>query len=254
MIKMTEQSRDAAIDVREIPPIGHAEAMGLAEAECQRMLDLVRRLEGVDWTRPTDCTDWSVKDIVVHQLGEAAAVGSIREMVHQLRAARRLPKTMTTVDRLNAVHVEERRHLSADQLPELLAPALRRALRARRRAPGLIRKIRMNADNFGRVSFGYLYDIVLTRDSFIHRVDITRATGKWMTVTADHEGRLVADIARDWAEHHGAGFTLRLSGPAGGVYRGNAGGEDIELDAIEFCRILSGRAPGNGLLKTAVMF
>lgn len=254
MIKMTEQRLDAVIDIRDIPPLGHTEAMRLAERECERMLDLVRRLEDTDWSLPTDCTEWSVKDIVVHQLGEAAAVGSIREMVHQMRAARRLPKTMITVDRLNAVHVAERRHLSANELPELLAPALRRALRARRRIPALIRKIRFSADNFGRVSFGYMNDIVVTRDSFIHRVDITRATGKPMTVTADHEGRLVADIVRDWAEHHGGGFTLRLTGPAGGVYRGNAGGQEIELDAIEFCRILSGRAPGDGLLKTAVMF
>ncbi len=254
MIKMAEQSRDAVIDIRDIPLIGHAEAMRLAERECERMLDLVRRLEDTDWSRPTDCTEWSVKDIVVHQLGEAAAVGSIREMVHQLRATRRLPKTMTTVDRLNAVHVEERRHLSTDQLPDLLAPALRRALRARRRAPALIRKIRFAADNFGRVSFGYISDIVLTRDSFVHRVDITRATHKPMTVTADHEGRLIADIVRDWAEHHGRGFMLRLTGPAGGVYRGNSGGEDIDLDALEFCRILSGRAPGVGLLKKQLMF
>ncbi len=254
MIQATERSRDAAIDLRDIPAIGHREAMRLAETECERMLDLVRRLEGPDWSRPTDCTEWSVKEIVVHQLGEAAAIGSIREMVHQMRAARRLPKTMAKVDRLNAVHVSERRHLSTDQLPELLAPALRRALRARRRAPALIRKIRFSADNFGRVSFGYMSDIVVTRDSFVHRVDITRATGKPMAVTADHEGRLIADVARDWAAHHGSAFTLRLSGPAGGVYRSGSGGEDIELDALEFCRILSGRAPGNGLLTTAVPF
>ena len=254
MIQMAERSLDAAIDVRHIPAIGHSEAMRLAETESEHMLDLVRRLEDTDWSQPTDCTEWSVKDIVVHQLGEAAAIGSIREMVHQLRAARRLPKTMARVDRLNAVHVRERRHLSTDQLVELLAPALRRALRARRRAPALIRKIRFSADNFGWVSFGYMNDVVVTRDSFIHRVDINRATGKPMTVTAAHEGRLAADVVRDWAAHHVSAFTLRLSGPAGGVYRSGSGGEDIELDAVEFCRILSGRAPGKGLLTTQVPF
>jgi hypothetical protein len=195
-----------------------------------------------------------VKDIVVHQLGEAAAIGSIREMVHQMRAARQLPKTMARVDRLNAVHVSERRHLSTDQLPELLAPALRRALRARRRAPVLIRKIRLSADSFGRVSFGYLNDIVVTRDSFVHRLDISRATGKSMVVTPDHEGRLVADVVRDWTARHGAGFTLRLTGPAGGMYRAGSGGEEIASDGIQFCRILSGRAPGDGLLTTQVPF
>jgi uncharacterized protein (TIGR03083 family) len=254
MIQMTERSRDAAIDVREIPPIGHAEAMRLAETESERMLDLVRLLEDDDWSRPTDCTEWSVKDIVVHQLGEAAAIGSIREMVHQMRAARGLPKTMARVDRLNAVHVSERRHLSTNQLLELLAPALRRALRARRRAPALIRKIRFSADNFGRVSFGYMSDIVVTRDSFVHRVDITRATGKLMVVTTDHEGRIIADVVRDWAAHHGASFTLRLTGPAGGTYRAGSGGEEMVLDGIEFCRILSGRDRGGGLLTTQVPF
>ncbi len=254
MIQMTERSNEVAIDIRDIPPIGHPEAMRLAETECDRMLDLVRQLEDNDWSRPTDCTEWSVKDIVVHQLGEAAAIGSIREMVHQMRAAGRLPKTMARVDRLNAVHVSERRHLSTSQLPKLLAPALGRALRARRRAPALIRKVRFSADNFGRVSFGYLSDIVVTRDSFVHRVDITRAAGKPMVVTGDHEGRIVADVVRDWAAHHAADFTLRLTGPAGGTYRAGSGGQEIALDGIQFCRILSGRDAGDGLLKTQVPF
>jgi uncharacterized protein (TIGR03083 family) len=254
MIQMTERSNEVAIDIRDIPPIGHSEAMRLAETECERMLDLVRQLHGTDWSRPTDCTEWSVKDVVVHQLGEAAAIGSIREMVHQMRAARQLPKTMARVDRLNSVHVRERQYLSTDQVPGLLAAALRRALRARRRTPALIRKIRFSADNFGRVSFGYLSDVVVTRDSFVHRVDITRATGKLLVVTGDHEGRIVADVVRDWAAHHGTGFSLRLTGPAGGTYRAGSGGEEIALDGIQFCRILSGRAAGDGLLATQVPF
>ena len=254
MIQMTDRSGDTAINTRDIPVIGHQEAMRLAETECERMLDLVRRLDHSDWSRPTDCTEWSVKDIVIHQLGEAAAVGSIREMVHQMRAARLLPKTLARVDRLNAVHVRERRYLSPEQLLQLLPQAFRRALRARRRAPALIRKIRLSADSFGRVSFGYLNDVVVTRDSLIHRVDIIRATGKPMVVTADHEGRIVADVVRDWAAHHGQAFSLRLSGPASGKYRAGSGGEEIALDALEFCRILSGRAPGERLLKTQVMF
>jgi uncharacterized protein (TIGR03083 family) len=254
MLKLTDRSRDAAIDTRDIPLIGHQEAMQLAEAECGRFLELVHQLDDDDWRQPTDCTEWSVKDIVVHQLGVAAAVGSIREMVHQMRAARRLPKTMARVDRLNAVHVKERRHLSTDQLTELLAPALRRALRARRRAPALIRKLRFSEETFGRVSFGYLNDIVVTRDSLIHRVDIARATGKPMMLTADHEGRVIADVVRDWAAHHGQAFTLWLSDPAGGTYQAGSGGREIAVDALEFCRILSGRAPGDGLLKTQVMF
>jgi hypothetical protein len=73
-------------------------------------------------------------------------------------------------------------------------------------------------------------------------------------VTGDHEGRIVADVVRDWAAHHGAGFTLRLTGPAGGTYRAGPGGGLIALDEIQFCRILSGRDPGDGLLMTQVPF
>lgn len=253
MIQMTERN-SAAIDLRDIPPIRHAEAMRLAATECDRFVNLVGRLETDDWVQPTDCTEWSVKDIVIHQLGEAAAIGSIREMVHQMRAARTLPKTMARVDRLNAVHVRERRHLSTNQLPELLARTLQRALRARRRIPALLRKIRFSDESFGRVSFGDLSDLVVTRDSLIHRLDITRATGKPMEVTAEHEGRIVAGVVREWAARHGAAFSLRLTGPAGGLYQRGTGGEDFELDALQFCRILSGRARGNGLLTTQVMF
>jgi hypothetical protein len=73
-------------------------------------------------------------------------------------------------------------------------------------------------------------------------------------VTSDHEGRIVADVVRDWAAHHGDTFTLRLTGPAGGTYRAGSGGNETVLDGIQFCRILSGRDPGDGLLMTQVPF
>ena len=41
--------------------------------------------------------------------------------------------------------------------------------------------------------------------------------------------------------------------PAGDTFT-NGGGEDITLDAVEFCRIHSGRATGAGLLTQEVPF
>jgi hypothetical protein len=73
-------------------------------------------------------------------------------------------------------------------------------------------------------------------------------------LTAEHDGRLVTDVVSEWARRHGQPFTLTLTGDAGGVYVAGAGGEHIELDAVEFCRILSGRARGTGLLTTEVPF
>ena len=73
---------------------------------------------------------------------------------------------------------------------------------------------------------------------------------------ADHDGRLVGAIVHDWAIGHGQPYDLVLDGPAGGAFRGGEGGEPLELDPVEFCRIVSGRHivdPG-GLLATEVLF
>jgi hypothetical protein len=92
----------------------------------------------------------------------------------------------------------------------------------------------------------------------MHRADICRATGRTMALTADHDGRLVADVVAEWARRHGVAFTLSLDGPAGGTYRANGEpGETLDVDAVEFCRIISGRGdPGarRGLLATRVPF
>jgi hypothetical protein len=49
-------------------------------------------------------------------------------------------------------------------------------------------------------------------------------------------------------------FTLELAGAAGGTFARGAGGETISIDAVEFCRILSGRATATGLLAQEVPF
>jgi len=96
--------------------------------------------------------------------------------------------------------------------------------------------------------------VMFTRDVWMHRVDLCRATGQPMVLTPDHDGRIVADVVADWARRHGQPFTLRLDGPAGGSFAAGGGGPDMRLDAVEFCRILSGRGTGDGLLATFVPF
>jgi hypothetical protein len=75
-----------------------------------------------------------------------------------------------------------------------------------------------------------------------------------MQLTPEHDGRLVADVVADWARRHGQPFTLRLDGPAGGSFTAGPGGPEIRLDAVQFCRILSGRDAADGLLATRVPF
>ncbi len=54
---------------------------------------------------------------------------------------------------------------------------------------------------------------------------------------------IVADVVSEWADRHGKDFTLHLTGPADGTWTAGSGGPHIELDAVVFCRVISGR-PG----------
>jgi hypothetical protein len=99
-----------------------------------------------------------------------------------------------------------------------------------------------------------LVDTILTRDPWMHRIDISRALQRPYEPTADHDGVLVADIVTEWAGRHGKPCELTLTGAAGGHWSFGAGGEAIELDAIEFVRTVSGRETGDGLLAIAVPF
>jgi hypothetical protein len=103
-------------------------------------------------------------------------------------------------------------------------------------------------------TFGYLIDVILTRDPWMHQVDIARATGRPLHLTADHDAVLVADVVAEWADRHGQAYVLHLTGPAGGRWSAGSGVPDLQLDAVEFCRIVSGRGTGEGLLNTRVPF
>ena len=125
--------------------------------------------------------------------------------------------------------------------------------------PGIIRSRTMSVDMPGvheRWALSYLFDIIFTRDSWMHRVDITRATRHEMMLTPEHDGRIVADVVAEWARRHGKPFRLVLSGPAGGTFTQGSDGDELALDAVEFCRVLAGRDPDahTGLLTQEVPF
>jgi uncharacterized protein (TIGR03083 family) len=242
--------------VADIPEIGHDEAMVLAETEFARTLDLVRELGPEEWRRPTACPLWDVRAMVAHVVGMAEAQASFRQFAHDYRAAsKRSGGPM--IDAMTAAQVRDRVSLTPSQLVEHLAEVAPRAVRARRRTPALLRwAVRMKQDPpfTERWKFGYLVDTIFTRDTWMHRLDLCRATNREMVLTADHDGRLVADVVAEWAHRHEQPCSLLLSGPAGGRWGTNGGANEIEMDALDFCRTLAGRAPGTGLLETPVPF
>jgi len=242
--------------VQDIAPLSRAEAMSLAAAEYDRFLDLLRSLRPEEWRRPTECDAWDVRAMATHLLAEAESHYSLREMAHQMRAYRKA-KSGPMIDAMNALQVRDRADLTPDEIVARFKRAVPRSVRARRRMPGLVRRVRLKVDppfDKERWRLSYLMDVIYTRDTWMHRGDISRATGRDIALTTEHDGRIVADLVAEWARRHGQPFTLTLTGPAGGNYAAGDGGEHIQLDAVEFCRIVSGRAQGTSLLTTAVPF
>lgn len=248
-----------ATRVEAIPPITRDEVQQLATTEYRRVADQLRSLEPDDWTRPTDCPLWDVRAMAGHTAGMQATFTGYRTLMRTMtsatRSARRSGAPM--VDALTARQVSDHADLSNGELIDRIDRIGPLAARWRSTRPEMLRRMPLKEEVGGQAEtwrIGYLLDLILTRDPWMHRVDIARATGREMDLTSDHDGRIIADVVAEWARRHGSPFTLALSGRAGGTYVSRDGGDVISMDAVEFCRILSGRATGTGLLAQEVPF
>jgi uncharacterized protein (TIGR03083 family) len=240
----------------EIAPIGRDESFALTQVAIARELEVLNDLTADEWTRPTVCTAWDVRQIVLHQIASAVAMMKPLEGLAQMRAGKKLEKSegLAMIDGFMQAGERRYQHLSAEAALEELTALLPRYAKHRRRYPQPLRSlVRMPAPG-GSVTVGYLYDRVINRDHFMHRLDICDATGRTPVVTADHDGRIVEDVVQDWAARHGQPFEVTLTGPAGGSWTQGQGGQHIEMDALDFARVLSGRGTGEGLLATQVLF
>jgi uncharacterized protein (TIGR03083 family) len=234
-------------------------AMRLAADEYARFVEVLRSLSAEDFGRPTACAAWDVHAMACHVLGMAELAASPLEQVRQMVAARR--RGGLFIDALTAVQVDKHMQRSSSDVVQRLDVATRRAAKGRARTPSLIRRARMGnqpIDDRGAQmeawTVGYLTDVILTRDTWIHRSDVALATERPMLLTAAHDGAIVADVVGEWASRHGLPCTLTLTGPAGGSWTWGDGGPSLQLDAVRFCRVLSGREPGDGLMGTRVPF
>ncbi len=243
--------------VSELAP---AVARRIAATEYDRVVATFERLAPDDWGRPTDCTDWDVRAMAGHMVGMAQMASSLRETMRQQLASKRRVRRDggATVDAMTALQVEEHAGLDTSVLLERLRAHAPRAVRFRFGVPALMRNRPIEPQTVGGVqeywTLDYMLGTILTRDPFMHRIDIARATGVLVPPTAEHEGVIVDDVVREWAGRHGVACSLELTGPAGGRWEFGEGGEQITEDALEFCRAISGRRSAPGLLATEVPF
>lgn len=236
----------------------------LATAAYDQLLALLEELGPEEWNAPTECPGWTVADMVGHLIGAAKAYGSVREQLRQQRWGFRHRREYdgNPLDAVNALQVADHRELSPAERVTVLREVAGPSVRFRMRVPSALRRISGPVDPGGstapgmpeRDTLGHLVDAIITRDVWMHRVDIARATGRELVLAPWPDGRVVADVVAEWAGRHGQSFELTLTGPAGGTFGRGVAGERIELDAVEFCRVLAGRADGDGLLGVRVLF
>ena len=240
--------------------LGHTVAMQLALTEYARCLDLLRSLSPQSWTASTECPAWDVRQMACHMLGMMEMAASVPEAIRQQRKAARVGSD--PLDALTQLQVDERADWTPAMIIDRWAARAPKAARARRRTPALLRRLplsqpqRVNGATEGW-TIGFLLDVIMTRDPWMHRLDIAAATGADPVLSPDHDGVLIADVVAEWADRHGKDFTLTLTGSAGGHWSVGDNGPTLQLDAIDFCRILAGR-PGSvsihDLMSTEVPF
>lgn len=238
--------------VEAITPITRrTDAREVALAAYDRLLTLLGSLPDEAWETPTECEPWDVSAMVGHLIGAARSNASLRELARQQRIGMRRAAGHdgNALDAVNDLQVREQAELSTSERIDTLRALVPAAVRGRLRLPGALRRVTVPLDAGGstapgmpgRLSLGHLNDVVYSRDVWLHTIDIARATGARYEPVAEVDGRIVADVVREWAARHDEPFTLQLTGPAGGSFRQGHGGPTLQLDAVGFCRVLSGR-------------
>lgn len=237
-------------NAKSLPKLTHAEATRLANDELEGMMALLDDLTEQEWKLPTVCTEWNVTQMVAHLAGAFAGYASWGQMKRQFLTN---PYSKTATAKVHAIsqcQVEDRDGVSPEALLAELREVGPRAIRVRNRLPWALRVMPVPlGEPLGFAPVGLLTDLIYTRDTWMHRLDISRAAGRDMKLTAAHDGRIVDLVMRDLAKTlHGRmgnrNIRVELTGPAGGSFdfgSGSAPSATIRLDALDFNWLASGR-------------
>jgi len=245
----------ATINAGEIPPIAPGRVAEVAAAELEASIALLEDLDERDWAQPTDCAGWTVHDLTAHLAGQYQGLASLGVYLRRHRRAHRRYPALSRLDADNRQQIDDLGGRPGRELVAMLAAIGPKAIRARRRVPGLVRRQRIGwmypeeplADD--RLSYmlddrlSYMLDVLGLRDPWMHRVDLTRATGRPL-VLGDHDrvivAQVIADLGGAW---QGPPVLLELTGPAGGRWMLSQGppAAAVRADTVAYLRALSGR-------------
>lgn len=236
---------DSYVRAADLPRPTPDQAAAVGAAEGRATLAVLRNLHDEDWQRPTDCTEWDVRTVVSHLVGQCEDGIHLRSSLRRQILGRRRHPDRSGVDAHMAVQVDDHRHENGPELVERFAELWPRAVAARRRTLGPLRRMTIPSGIpiMPRFSIGYLFDVIYNRDLWLHRVDLTRAVGQPFT-HHDHERQIVAQVVRDLALGWSAApVHLELTGAAGGSWLIGSGEPTahVRADAVAYLRLLSGR-------------
>ena len=177
--------------------LGWDAAMALAATEYDRVAALLDQLEPAQWAAPTDCPAWDVRAMAGHMLGMAQMVATEAEMERQQVASHEAAAQSGTsaLDALTALQVDQNADLDTADLVRQVRTVGPQAASSRRHTPAEVRDSTMAEmqDPCGGTlepwTFGYLLGIILTRDPFMHRIDIAQGDRRPARALARARGR-----------------------------------------------------------------
>ncbi|MBB5158192.1 maleylpyruvate isomerase family mycothiol-dependent enzyme [Saccharopolyspora phatthalungensis] len=224
----------------------HDHAAALLRPEVEAMRTVLAGLSDQEWLAPTECPRWAVREVVSHVLGNAEVTLAPDLMALRLRdGATRYPQLMR-LDAMNEMAVDAWRDRQPRELLAEFTPLWRRVVET---LPGLGESVRAQLFDSGYpgappVSLGYVVDVILARDMWMHRVDICRATGRAL-MPHEHDRGVVEQVLRDLDDVWGGpAFVLELTGAVAGDWQIGTGVPvaTVQGDAVDVLRTLSGRA------------
>src|SRR5215469_12761818 len=131
------------ISAQQIPPITPDRVAQVATAELEACLALLHDLDDSDWAAPTDCAGWTVHDLTAHLTGQYQGLAKPGVYLRRHRRAHRRYPNLSRLDADNRQQIDDLGGHTGPELAAMMATIGPKAIRARRRVPGLLRRQRI---------------------------------------------------------------------------------------------------------------